>query len=1710
MFPALGGVQMPTPLAITPHLVRLVSLAVILAIPAAALPQVVGDSVNMVSGTKWPGGDPYLQRQNEPSIAVSSANPTHLLAGANDYRSVDVPTVTDATKMAADAWQGVFKSYDGGQTWTSTLMPGYPQDTSWDGTHSAIRGPAGEVLYNASADPVVRAGTDGMFYFAGIVFKRGTSDGRVVVNRFIDLNNKENGSTVDGTDSIQWVDAKVIDQGAGYFADKPWIAVDVPRAGATQCTITKRDAKGNALFTRSFPGGALYAVWARIYSDVRADVMFSRSLDCGETWSAPLQLNDNKSQASQGVVASVDPRTGDVYVAWRRFGRPGAAPPQAEDAIFVARTFSKGRKFTHPRLLTTFVPFEQDQDPTRLRFRTEAFPSLASSVNPANTQSWTHVAWAQRGPGGDGQVVLSQVQVAPPPPSNDEWDDPCDGWKIPAYPIDTAAVTDDAGNAFTRGHQFMPQLTFTQGRLVAVYYDSRLDHTRAYYKPNDPCLPYGTCWGPDSKGRWYTEERSPIGERVVGSNNPADWIAWATGEIDDTGLELARHTVDVRVAIATPAAQPAFRSLPLSRMPFGSRGDEAPIDANPYDPGRDQGDAKKRPLSFGAAGHIDVLDDQGGLLRLQDLQLNPPNLPMFKNGSVPFIGDYIDVQGPVFVRTTAGWAFDIAPTPTPVFHAVWTSNQDVVPPRDGDWKNYAPPGTRAGTGSLVDSTQTVPACVVGNAGSRNQNIYTARISEGLFVSSPQNAKALSAGFLRNFVVSAVNATTQDRTFTFRIRQPVNAWASFLADDTKAAVEQVTVRIPANSSAVQTVSMKLVGSGTNPATLPVDVIEVGGLGLAGSVILNPPGLTFDLTQPDGSSDSIAAGEKLTVSISAAHLSNANLSNANLSNAHLSNANLSNANLSNANLSNANLSNATIDAAHLSNANLSNANLSNSTVSSANLSNANLSNANLSNANLSNANLSNANLSNASITDLDYTVTNTGNTTQAFDVRLLTVGTTQSVQLLVSRGYTKPIANGCDLQEQPDNRMLVNAGVVTPATAGSLATQDPLATFAIAPGESIQVTLRTLGGIAEARDLGTQVAPVVTPQGNTNGAATALVVDTPSALDAARVAASFSQTLTVQGATGAVTWTLATGSSLPPGLTLGSTSGIISGSPQVGGTFTFTVDVKDEAAPQNLTQKDFVISIAKADTATSVGASTSAAFHGDPVTLTATVGPGSGPTGTVTFKDGAADLGTADVVAGKATLTIPAGALAVGLHSFTATYGGDGGWNGSTSAALDLRVTVKTALQLSTDPLVDATHPFTYGGALSILVALGPTPAGAPLPTGAVSFLAQGLPVPSLGIVSGVAASDPFRPDAGSLVVAASYAGDVNYAAASQQQLTLSIGQATPDVSYPTSSKNPSSPGESVTFTVTVTSTAGIPVGFVTFYDGTVSLGTVPLVVDAITGKPTSSVTTSALAAGSHTITVWYEGSGNFKAAGSSTSLAQVVISASTTTTLAASPNPVLDDKPVTFTATVSASGVVATGTVSFFDGTKLLGTATLTSAGTTPPSARASLTKTSMSEGTHSITATYAGNGTLAASTSAPLSLKVLEDYSCSAYDTPLRSAGTVSAPTNSGSFTFGTKVAVKWRFKKPTGVYVTRTTAVKKLEAVQDALCNGKPPSTAKRIALFDPVAGASAGSTFVYDTAANQYKLTWDTSKASKGCWDIVLTPDNGIPQVATILKLQ
>ena len=91
--------------AATAVLVAILASLFISVVPSNA--QVAGTNVNMVSGTTWPLGDPFLQRQNEPSIAVSTRNPMHIMAGANDYRSVDLEILLSNGEQTGDSWLGL-------------------------------------------------------------------------------------------------------------------------------------------------------------------------------------------------------------------------------------------------------------------------------------------------------------------------------------------------------------------------------------------------------------------------------------------------------------------------------------------------------------------------------------------------------------------------------------------------------------------------------------------------------------------------------------------------------------------------------------------------------------------------------------------------------------------------------------------------------------------------------------------------------------------------------------------------------------------------------------------------------------------------------------------------------------------------------------------------------------------------------------------------------------------------------------------------------------------------------------------------------------------------------------------------------------------------------------------------------------------------------------------------------------------------------------------------------------------------------------------------------------------------------------------------------------------------------------------------------------------------------------------------------------------
>jgi Bacterial Ig-like domain (group 3)/FG-GAP-like repeat len=164
------------------------------------------------------------------------------------------------------------------------------------------------------------------------------------------------------------------------------------------------------------------------------------------------------------------------------------------------------------------------------------------------------------------------------------------------------------------------------------------------------------------------------------------------------------------------------------------------------------------------------------------------------------------------------------------------------------------------------------------------------------------------------------------------------------------------------------------------------------------------------------------------------------------------------------------------------------------------------------------------------------------------------------------------------------------------------------------------------------------------------------------------------------------------------------------------------------------------------------------------------------------------------------------------------------------------------------------------------------------------------------------------------------------------------------------------GPRVTLTATVTSTAGVPTGTITFSDGTTVLGTAR--VNAA-GQATLPV---ALSVGNHELIASFAGNGGF---GDSTGSAEVTVNrAATTVALKSSVNPAVTSQAVTFTATlaiVAPGAGTPTGTVTFEDGNVVLGTVAVGRDGT------ATLTTSFAAAGSHAITAVYSGDSNFEAS-----------------------------------------------------------------------------------------------------------------------------------------------
>ena len=373
----------------------------------------------------------------------------------------------------------------------------------------------------------------------------------------------------------------------------------------------------------------------------------------------------------------------------------------------------------------------------------------------------------------------------------------------------------------------------------------------------------------------------------------------------------------------------------------------------------------------------------------------------------------------------------------------------------------------------------------------------------------------------------------------------------------------------------------------------------------------------------------------------------------------------------------------------------------------------------------------------------------------------------------------------------------------------------------------------------------------------------------------------------------------------------------------------------------------------DTTTALASSANPSNVGDSVTFTATVAANSGggtPTGTITFTiDGTPQTPVALDGSGQATLSTAA--LAPGSRTIGASYSGDTNYvasNDSLTQTVD-QIDTTTALASSANPSnVGASVTFTATVAAN---------SGGGTPTGTITFTIDGTPQTPVALDgSGQATLSTAALAPGSRTIGASYSGDTNYVA-SNDSLTQTVDQIATTTAL-VSSANPSSIGDSVTFTATVTadSGGGTPSGTVTFtVDGT------PQAPVGLDGSGQASISTAALAIGSRSIEAAYSGDTDYIA--SNDTLTQTVNQIGTTVALASSQNPSNSGDSVTFTATVAAAtgGSAPTGTVTFsVDGTPQTPIAL-------DGSGEASFSTAALAPGAHAIAADYSGDTNYVAS-----------------------------------------------------------------------------------------------------------------------------------------------
>ncbi len=300
-----------------------------------------GGGGSIFAGTPYAVGDTVTPTKTAPEaeehIAVHPLDSTILVAAISDF---SVTGGWNRTKYAysltnVSGWSESFVALDGNN------RPVTSDGQSWD----------------ANSDPVVAIDNYGNVYLANLYFN--ATNGNSANGLYVSVDNVS--GSVSFTQAATYPVATNLNPSTNVDEDKEWIAVDPTRIVA--CPSGSPNPNGNAV----------YASWTRFIGSSDA-IVFSRSLDCGKTWTPAIQVSPtNQNGGVQGSAVAVGPN-GKVYVVWEVFFIGG------QRRHYLSTSSDGG---------ATFIPATPVQSSftfTELKFnstyRKNSFPALA--VSPTN------------------------------------------------------------------------------------------------------------------------------------------------------------------------------------------------------------------------------------------------------------------------------------------------------------------------------------------------------------------------------------------------------------------------------------------------------------------------------------------------------------------------------------------------------------------------------------------------------------------------------------------------------------------------------------------------------------------------------------------------------------------------------------------------------------------------------------------------------------------------------------------------------------------------------------------------------------------------------------------------------------------------------------------------------------------------------------------------------------------------------------------------------------------------------------------------------------------------------------------------------------------------------------------------------------------------------------------------------------------------------